>query len=286
MDQTWRPFRVRVLGEVDDYGTLVEGVPPYLLSTLEGWIYPLLQKSGALCLRMERSLRMPLNAPDDTVYTLQRLAREGSPDVLLDVIDFLLTVTREQRDYAASVARSYPGDIRAVELARALEQAGSAYTVQPDEWALVRRVDKTVEATAQEVIASSGEAGKLLRTAWVAAYGRDPHPNEAYRAAVLAVESVATHVFTPNDTQPSLGKAIAHLKQTLSTWTVADMEGRNVASSGTLLSMLQLLWQNQSRHVKQGGDSPKDVTQQEAEAAVAFAVTLVQLFTSGLIWTI
>lgn len=50
----------------------------------------------------------------------------------------------------------------------------------------------------------------------------------------------------------------------------------------TLVSMIDLLWGSQhDRHVPADQEAPLHVTQEEAEAAIHLAVTLVQWFTMG-----
>lgn len=45
--------------------------------------------------------------------------------------------------------------------------------------------------------------------------------------------------------------------------------------------MFQTIWQNQGRHVEQGGRAPDPVERAEAEAVLFLAVTLVQWFERG-----
>jgi hypothetical protein len=100
---------------------------------------------------------------------------------------------------------------------------------------------------------------------------------------VLAVESVACRAFTPGDPEPSLGKAIGCLRNTLGTWTVATLDNQQQASAETLLAMLETVWQNHQRHLGADGNRAQPATQDEAEAVLFLAVTIVQWFERGLV---
>ena len=97
------------------------------------------------------------------------------------------------------------------------------------------------------------------------------------------METAACRVLTPNDPAPTLGKAIAHLRDTLDDWTVAGLDDKAQKSAATLLAMLQTVWQNHGRHAEHGGRAPDPVEQAEAEAVLFLTVTLVQWFERGLV---
>ncbi|GAA1825406.1 hypothetical protein GCM10009835_52690 [Planosporangium flavigriseum] len=127
-----------------------------------------------------------------------------------------------------------------------------------------------------------------MKQAWLAAYGIDPDPDQAYDEAVRAVETVACPLICPNaDGKRTLGTAIAVLRNDLVAktprWSLAlpDASGRP-ASVDELIAMLTLLWEGQvSRHA--GSTKSRRQTAAEAEAAVQIAVTLTQWLSSGVL---
>jgi hypothetical protein len=160
-----------------------------------------------------------------------------------------------------------------------LAAGGSAYHYRNGR--LERRVDDTAVAAFERVTATaSDEASMHLRRAWRAIYGRDPEPSRAYGEAVRAVEAVACPLILPNDPRPTLGKAIAHLRNNAEGWHFV-LPGRDEAAGiAPQRLMLQLLWTaDRSRHA--GGPDARDQLRTEAEAALPLAVTLVQWFTDG-----
>lgn len=291
--EDYRPLSVRHGAPADSYDVLHEGVPAHLRPSLSDWIRDRLQYDFRVVRRLERALRLTLGASDTpaALYIMESKANEN-PTLLLDVADFLLYVQHQRFRSALELwdrgGRFGSEDdvtkhvLIAKDLQLALFEGGSAWTVDlaDDRWQLVRRVDETVRNAAEEVMRGSSSAGASLREAWSAAFRRDPDYKKAFGHAVEAVEAAATPVLTPRDPKPSLGKAIAHLRDTLARWTVADLDDQSV-SAATLHAMLQTLWGNQGRHVSDGGLPPEPVTREEAEAAVFLAVTLVQWFASG-----
>jgi hypothetical protein len=162
-----------------------------------------------------------------------------------------------------------------------LAAGGSAYRYRDGH--LERRVDVTTVAAFERVAASANdEASMYLRRAWTATYGRDPDPSRAYGDAVRAVEAAACPVLLPNDPTPTLGKAIARLRDRPHDWHLVLPGGGDSAGAIPLRMALQLLWTAQrSRHA--GGPDTRDQLLGEAEAAVSLAVTLVQWFANGFI---
>ncbi len=86
----------------------------------------------------------------------------------------------------------------------------------------------------------------------------------------------------PKDPKPTLGKAIAHLRDRPDEWELVLPGERDAAGVVPLLVMLQLLWAAQrSRHA--GSPNARDQLLTEAEAALSLAIALVQWFASGFV---
>jgi hypothetical protein len=216
----------------------------------------------------------------------------ADPTLMLDVIELVLKINSDRvkaigdSQYVPSEQEHTRGDIikGVLALMEILAEGSSAYGVDTTHpWHLVRRVDPTAEDAVKDVVQRAGEASGLIRSSWTSTFSRSPDPDAAYRDAVFGVESVACMLFIPNDPEPTLGKAIGHLASTAAKWSVAGLDDKKQASGETLLSMLRTVWQNHERHVAQGGRAPEGATQEEAEAVVFLAVTLVQWFERGLV---
>jgi hypothetical protein len=267
---------------------LHEGVPPHLISTLRTWLRTRLSNATTV-LQLERELEVsfdydPRDQSSHIVYQVEQQIWNGDDDFILDVIDWALHDLERQVSASIDPALRVRKAQTAISLDESLGQAGSAYTVSiVSDWSLVRRVDETLAALTSTVASGSTDAAVEIGEAWKQCYKRDPDYDDAYKHAVLAVESVASALFTPNDPSPSLGKAVAHLKSTTAKWTVGGLDAPQITSGEALLTLLQMLWHNHRRHVSQGGSPPPPVTKEEAEAGVSLAVTLIHWFNSGLV---
>ncbi len=293
----WAPLSVREAGGTVAWNVLHDDVPDHLRpSLLSIFLHGL--KDGREADAMERRLQRAVTIDGEVPGSragLYALAQASDED-LLNMVDYLLLRAGERFWQAQEVPRGTAQRtdteaevVRFVEhLQRVLREANSTWRadVHTDpgrRWALVHRVDETATAAANHAAQQRKQPGSLLASAWAATFKRDPDLSRAYTDAVLAVEAAATPVLIPNNTRPTLGRAIDHLKDTQDKWTVAGLDDQSQKSSATLLGMLRTLWQNHGRHVAQGGHPPDPVSQDEAEAVVFLAVTLVQWFERGLV---
>lgn len=286
-EESETPFSVR-MGARPPYKELYEGVPDWLLVPLLDWLERELRPWSA----RQVSIRLRINildsdAPEHAVRVAleqrARSAEDGRWDIL-DAIDFLC-----QNDPDGDLAipavwfgtTPIAGSEPLAVLNRMLLDGGSAYNYRRDR--LERRVDDATLAAFERVAATAGdEASMHLRRAWQAAYGRDPEPSRAYGDAVRAVEAVACPLLIPKDHKPTLGKAIAHLRDSPQAWQLTLEGEQEAAGIQPLRLMLQLLWTGQrSRHA--GGPNAGDQSLAEAEAAVSLAITCVQWFANGFI---
>lgn len=86
---------------------------------------------------------------------------------------------------------------------------------------LVKRIDDTVQAAAEEIARQGTRSGKLLADAWRQAFSMQRDPSASYRCSVRAVEAAAAPVLTPKDPRPSLGKMITTLRDSMQKWKFA-----------------------------------------------------------------
>jgi hypothetical protein len=175
-------------------------------------------------------------------------------------------------------------------LQQLLDDGHMIYRVRPDGLGLERRVDPVAHAQAITAADAAEQAdfpaaSERLLAAWNAIYALKPDPSGAYRDAIRAVEAVANPLFLPAAQAPTLGQVIRHLDQRGSDYemVIANKTGRP-ADVSAVLGMMRLLWEgHRDRH--EGGPTTAPITPESAQAAVAVAVTLVHLLSSGSIRT-
>lgn len=282
MSKTWRPLSKRDDGA---YEALTDGVPDWLRATLMSFVLAQLttydvvrgmhDANRLLLLKLERQLRTPLNWQFSGESALEsvRLNCYQSEAFFLDVVDFCLKTAPADQTTTVVLLKSD------------LEEGGSAWTVAVigEHFALVRRVDPTVKAAADEVISSSGRAGRHLQKAWNHAYGRQPDPSTAYREAVRAVEAIGAPVISPDNRVATLGTMIADIRNAPQKWEVA-LQPRGGSAMEMVLETLRLLWTSElDRHGTADESVPLHVSLEEAQGAVHLATTLVHWFHSGVV---
>jgi len=275
----WVPFTVRNNPDsAEEYQVLREGVPEWLRSTIIRWVTRYFRSGDAIEHLNDLGRRLHISIPWQSGYqhesssiraTLLELEAAGR---LLDVLDFV-------------ASRSLPYDISKLNAwNRALADACSAYELIRSvedgvpRVELRRRIDET--ATKSLIAATThGRAGEHLGRAWSAAYGRTPDRSKAYREAVRAVEAAAKPLITPDDSVATLGKMNKAMRSKPEKW---QFLGAPDGAMDTVITMAELLWTGQiDRHGTSDPEAPLDVTQEQAEAAVHLAATLVQWFSSG-----
>lgn len=262
---------------LEEHQQLHDGIPPWMISGSAAWADQFFtNRHGNYIVstiqQAERLLRVRLNW--DGVYA----ARDSLINMLydseagLDLLDICLYMCKS-------------GGL-AQQLQMILDEAGSAWTVarDPDDrYCLDRRVDSTVEAAARREMAEQSPAAAHLRSAWYHAYGRNPDPSKAYSDAIKAVEAVACRTVIPKHPRPTLGLAIAAMRDKPEKWgTVMDVD----CDVDAARMMMNTIWKGQvDRH---GTDDPtrSPLTQPKAEATVQIAVTLVHLFRTGAIYRV
>ena len=130
--------------------------------------------------------------------------------------------------------------------------------------------------------------GEYLRKAWGLIYGRNPDPNAGYLQAVMAVEAAAKPVVAPNDKDFTLGRGLGELGKSPRLFGVVSRPGDGTFDPyDTLLGMCRLMWKSQpQRHGAPDPHPLAEVSQEEAEAALHVAVTLVQWFSEGYVFKV
>jgi hypothetical protein len=217
-DDDWQPLDGALLGANAD--ALYEGVPAWLVSSLREWVKPKLKwqkRSGqnrygatfttrydtAVMHQMELRLHTYLDWSTSDAAVLSVLNKAvQEPDTLLGAVDLLLHQQNWDKN-RSNIER----------LEDILRLGSSAWMVNDDDNPrLVRRVDATYEAEAKSAM-ERGKAGKLIRAAWVGAYGREPNASHAYQQAVRAVEAAAQPIILPDNDTATLGQIIPAIKQ-------------------------------------------------------------------------
>lgn len=218
----------------------------------------------------------PLPWPDDEKAARSILRRfdDDSPEAI-DILDFLLS--RLPRRFSWQMQ-----DDRASELKHILDSGSSVWDVTVGEEAedgalyqLTRRVPGPAVEAIEQVGSVSARAGRHLNEAWTHLLGTHPDPSAAYQSAVSAVEVAAKPVVSPNQRLTSLGTIRGDMRANPEEWAFELGDVRVV------IDVLSALWEGQRRHGDE--DAPLSETQEQADAAVHLALTLVRWFTSGAI---
>lgn len=132
-------------------------------------------------------------------------------------------------------------------------------------------------------MARAGRAGVRLAKAREELNGIEPNASAAYEMAIKAVEDAAVPVVSPTNERTTLGTVLAQIEQQAD-WTLPmKREHDRAPSREVLIGMMRLLWHG--HHDRHGGQPsvPGDVSVEEANVAVSLAVTLVNLFSAGIV---
>ncbi len=131
---------------------------------------------------------------------------------------------------------------------------------------------------AEAVAAFSSPAKKHLEKARKKLSGPNPDPGGAYLEAVKAVEAAGRPVVIPDDPLATLGKMNAAMRAKPSKWAVV-LPAEKAADA---IGRMEALWE--TPHERHGSDDPDPpVTAEQAQAAFALALGLVDYFTRGLV---
>lgn len=275
-DSPWRPLSVRHNDEaIAEYDLLHEGLPAWMVGPAANWVGRALygyrdkhSTDGALMLLqfIEGRLRLPLDWRNSYVTAEQSLMTEvvrGGPRSL-DVVDAVVQFAAEP--------------IAAELLEVILAGGNSAWRVDTVDGhsSLVRRVDETLQRVVHEELSAPGNPARHLRIAWMRVYGRTTDASSGYREAVRAVEAAAKPLIEPLNPRATLGTMIKAVEAKPSKWAA------DVGSVEAVGAMMAQLWTSQlDRHGTDDETVALTVSIDQARAAVALAVTLVQWMRAG-----
>jgi hypothetical protein len=186
-------------------------------------------------------------------------AIERDESLYLDCVDITLKIT--------SGANSATLD-------SALRFGGSVWGVGADGMGLERRVPESAARAFDSAKTPGDSAAEELISAWAAAYGRNPDPSDSWDHAIKAVEELLIPLVVPKVAKANLGSVAGEIGANPTKWDFGLESNAGRTNGETLEGLLRLIWPNPDRH---GGASKRAPTQDEAEAAVAVAVLIVNL---------
>lgn len=293
-EDVWRPLGVDDDDQIAEYDALHEGVPEWMYDAFWAWIkraitvrrYSTGTHSNSKVAVVDEQLvehmsqRLRVRMPElRTTFTSLESGRK----------QFGVALGLLQRDANALQVADYllghGGHAEHEDLEKLLSRANSAWKVgrRSGTVGLVRRVPVGVQVAMDDVMGRAGNAGVRLAKAWEALYGLEPNASIAYGLAIKAVEDVTAPLVIPADRVPTLGKVISVMRDQ-GNWRLPMLkEHQHAPSNEVVIGMLRVLWDGQ--HDRHGGDpsAPGNVSIDEATVAVSLAVTLVNLFSAGLV---
>lgn len=278
----WQPLDRRDAPEAVADGPH-DSIPSWLVNSLDSWTKSRLTYAGGrhrnviemhwdVLREAERRLKAEFPPTsylraDKVVPDVLRTLR-GRPRLYLGMLDFL--VAKE-------------GGAAATALNKILLEGASLYRVNisGNPPGLERRVDPTTSDLADQEMEQDTDAAVLLTKAWRRVFGLDPDASDGYRAAVRAVEAAAIPVVLPNDRDATLSRVIGELRGNPGRFATSfRQQPGKLAPLDAVRDMCALLWTTQyDRHVTDG--APLEMSQEQAEAALPVAVSLVHLFRTG-----
>lgn len=265
-----------------------EGLPPWLLGPVQGWVHGSFNVlvgtqgrrrrsvQGHLLTALQLGLRLeePLTEGTDEGRLLDLEARLGSDNgnFGLDVVDWMLH-NSGRFHFQKTSAKHW-----AAKLDRILSDGGSAWETSTTEEAfqLTRRAVGPVSDVLTHTATEATRAHAHLGDAWSKLMGRNPDPTGAYREAIRAVEAVAKPVVLPNDSLASLGKMIGTFKTEPQNWSTT------LGSIVDVRAQMEAVHKGQlDRHGTDDESIPLNVSQEEADAAFSVCLDLVRQFAGG-----
>jgi hypothetical protein len=283
----YRPLSARH-GTGTSFDTLHEGLCPWMVEPARTWLRPFVERTGRgreidyqmdwmRDLQSRMHLDPPLAWSDGYEHRvaaafLGRLNTQFG-ELSLDILDYALHF----------MAGRYPTEAdrraKATELDRVLTMGGSAWEVtlvgSDAAYALTRRALGPIVEAIEEVRPVAERAGHHLTEAWRHLAGRDPLPDQAYFQALLAVEAAAKPVVAPNDGDATLGKMIGVVRDAPQKFVFV------LGDADVIVLVMKAMWSTHRRHGTDDRSAPMGMSQDEADAAVHLALTLVRWFAGG-----
>lgn len=279
-DYVWTPLGASP-DELTEFLTLRPGIPRYMRESVISWITDHEVERGyadtAFILRFQTAAKIDLSITRGLMSgaDLGTFLRRMVSNNFANLVHFILS------DYSVTFDGKTPKRVRLLE--ESLSSGGSSYTVGviQGRFGLMDRVPAAVADTVEEVISSAGKASSLLSSAWEKAFGMNKNPSHAYSDAVKAVEVLSCPLFSPNDRLATLGKDINVLRNGEANFQFVMPGSQHTTAVQHVVSMMQLLWHSQTdRH---GEENYASVSEEEAQAAVLLASTLVGWFSKGMV---
>lgn len=257
------------------YEALHEFVTEWMAKPIQNWVRDFLQHWSYNDLAsLFQLLRLKMEGDYTAGYYVGVLAqRATAPDhTALDILDICVRFTGAVHD----------GEVHRDKLATILSLSRSKWKIAqtgPTAWELQDRVDPATSRRADEAMKPDDSASAHLRRSWSAVHGIDRDPNKGYDYAIKAVEAAARPVVSPRNLQATSTMMIKDLKAKPEKWRFI-LDQRGSGGIEPVIEMFKSLAKSQrDRH---GTDlerpEEQDMTQQEAEAALHLASTLVPLF--------
>lgn len=253
-----------------------------LATALDKWAMDALKRSGKGRITAERlnvlaGAEVISTSQQGAHYRAQRAGLLMVVDLLIHVLDEEIndTQVRPHRNYESSGSKALM-----LHLVQLLTEGRSVWQIGrlPDlSWGLVRRVDEAATERAATVMSPDSLATSHLRRAWSHTYRRTAEPKQALDEVILAIESAARSVVSPNDKAATLGKMISALRDKPDKWSA------EVGTIEQLAERLSALWKAQPRHGVDDPNEIKHVSPAFAEAAVHEGLTLVHWFRTGFV---
>jgi hypothetical protein len=276
--EEWVPFGLDE-DAASQYRVLEDGVPQRMREPLVGWLsgvlrlqYGVVNVPRVHALEMVTDVSMGGLRASDTNMAVSTFAvrlRKMPDGDLLRVIDAVLHFGWNQTPV---------GDLTVILAASRSKWMVGERQGKPG---LVARVPEGVQDMVEATIGTSGTAGQILARAWFKVHSLTADDPGAYADAVKAVERAAKPLVEPNNDDGTLSSIIGAMRDN-GDWRLPLRENALAPTADTILAMCRTLWRGHSdRHAT--ADDYRDVTHDEALAAVVLAATLVSWFSDGLI---
>ncbi|MFW8624832.1 hypothetical protein ACOI1A_12920 [Corynebacterium glutamicum] len=184
-------------------------------------------------------------------------------ELFLDVVDATLSLAPEQNSALTDIFLN----------------AGSAWSVSPQGNSLTRRVDATAQRQIEMIVSFRDDSSVELGEAWECAYGRSPNPSDVWDHSIKAIEAALWPIVLPQNPKATLGTIEKALHDKPSKWTFG-LKSNSIGGIESLHALLKMVWPNPDRH---GTGESRTPTQNEAEAVLHTAITIVQWIQGGLL---
>lgn len=210
------------------------------------------------------ALQWPVVAVDpwDRLRTVFGLAESGDDD-FLDLIDLLFRLATEDQ---------------LEKLERLLDSGMSSWRVRLTEpRGLEPRLTPETSTAVRHAASPSDVAAERIGQAWAKAFGREGAAEEAWRAAVQAIEALLQPIVEPRNAKATLGTMAAALRARPDSWRFAIAARDDDYSATPFLRVLELVGYEPGRH----GTDPSRATPEQARVVVLQALAIVEWLRAG-----